>query len=141
MQGIVEWEDLDIFFDEDEFGVKATIICKSGGRFDAVGIFDTPYQQRDFGGFIVDADAPSFTCKWTDDLDNVQSGDMLRLYEKDSTDYETFYIESAPQSDGTGTAKLVLTRKETQDHEGDPAEDTHEAPTGGGLFAPNPGRS
>ena len=64
---------------------------------------------------------------------------MLRLHGKDGN-YETFYIESAPQSDGTGTAKLVLTRKETQDHEGDSTEDMHEAPAGGGLFSPNPGR-
>ena len=72
-QGIVDWEDLDIFFHEDEFAVKATIICQSvEADLMLSGIFDTPYQQRDFGGFIVDADAPSFTLKWTDDLENVR---------------------------------------------------------------------
>ena len=80
MQGRVDWEDLDIFF--EEFAVRATIICQSGGRFDADGIFDTPYQQRDFGGFIVDADAPSFTLKWTDMLENVQSGICCGFMEK-----------------------------------------------------------
>lgn len=111
MQGIVDWEDLDIFF--DEFAVEATLELGNGDTLSLSGIFDTPYQKRDFGAFVVDAEDPSFTCKWTAELENARAGDKLTIKG------EAFYIESAPQSDGTGLASFTLTRASTQDAEGD----------------------
>ena len=135
-QGIVDWEDLDIFFDEDEFAVKATLTFQSSGNtLDLKGIFDTPDQQRDFGGFVVDADDPTFTCPWQDEFMDVRPGDALTI------GTEIFYIESGARSDGTGLASFVLARESTQDDMGDSPPTEHTAPTGGGLFSPNPGRS
>ena len=65
-QGQVEWEDLDIFF--DEFAEEATLTLADGTTYDLNGIFDTPYMKRDFGALLVDADDPSFTCKWQQGL-------------------------------------------------------------------------
>ena len=41
------------------------------------GLFETPYMKRDFGAFVVDADSPSFTCKWHDQFVDVRKGDLL----------------------------------------------------------------
>lgn len=111
-QGIVDWEDLDIFF--DEFAVEASLgFQDSEETVDLKGIFDTPYEHRDFGAFIVDADDPSFTCKWIPELATARAGDTLTI------SGEVFYLESAAQSDGTGLASFTLTRATTQDAQGD----------------------
>ena len=104
-QGILDWEDRDIFF--DEFAVDATLeIRGSGDTLNLEGILDTPYQQRAFGAFVVDADDPSFTCKWVEELEDVRVGDKLTI------GTEEFYLNSPARSDGTGMAKFHLdTRK------------------------------
>ena len=133
-QGILDWEDRDIFF--DEFAVDATLEIVSTGRALALkGIFDTPYAKRDFGVFFVDADDPSFTCVWTPELAKARAGDKLTIKS------EEFFLESSPKSDGTGLVSLILTRESTQDDIGDAEPEQTEAPPGGGLFSPNPGRS
>ena len=132
-QGILDWEDLDIFF--DDFAIEATLELQDGSTLALKGIFDTPYQQRDFGGFVVDADDPTFTCPWQDEFMDARSGDTLTI------GTEIFYIESGARSDGTGLASFVLTRESTQDDVGDSPPTEHTAPSGGGLFSPNPGRS
>ena len=165
--GLVDFEDLDIFFNIDEFAVKADLqfvvetaesapsglIDSSDDRVvdsdsDAIvsddatvialeGIFETPYQKRDFGAFIVDAEAPSFTCKWQNQFVDVRKGDLLFVGE--GSNKEQFYIDSAAQNDGTGVVAFILTPASTQDATGDDLDDTvDERPTGGGLFGPNP---
>ena len=150
LHGELEWEDLDIFF--EEFAVDAVIYFPVTDEiYDIKGIFETPYLKRDFGGFIVDADAPSFTCKWQDIFVGVRKGDVLfpnetiasireieGVYEE-ITGEKAFYIDSAPQNDGTGVVSFILTKATTQDEEGDELDDTiDETPTGGGLFGSNP---
>ena len=133
-QGILDWEDRDIFF--DEFAVDATLeIRGSGATLNLRGIFDTPYQQRSFGAFVVDADDPSFTCKWVEELEAVRVGDKLTI------GTEEFYLDSPARNDGTGIASFTLTRESTQDDQGDELSENYEAPAGGGLFGPNPLRS
>ena len=112
-QGQVEWEDLDIYF--DEFAVDATLTLADGTAFDLKGIYETPYMKRDFGEMVVDADDPSFTCKWHDGFEKARRGDKLTLSESG----EVFYIESGARNDGTGVASFILTAAETQDSEGD----------------------
>ena len=133
-QGILDWEDRDIFF--DEFAVDATLqIRGSGATLNLRGILDTPYQQRAFGAFVVDADDPSFICKWVEELEQVRVGDKLTI------GTEEFYLDSLARSDGTGMVSFTLTRESTQDDQGDEPPENYEAPVGGGLFGPNPLRS
>ncbi len=140
LHGEVEWEDLDIFF--DEFAIDAFIRIMSLGEGQSLvtvkGIFETPYLKRDFGAFVVDANSPSFTCKWHDEFVNVRKGDVLYFFD-DGTGVN-FYIDSAAQNDGTGVVSFILTASATQDASGDDLEDgTKTAPSGGGLFGSNPG--
>lgn len=112
VQGSVEWEDLSIFF--DEFAVPGSLEIRNAGKTVSIdGIFDTPYQSRKFGDFIVDAEAPSFTCAWTEDMNDVRTGDKLTV------GGSLYYLDSAPKPDGTGMCSLVLVPSDTQDAEGD----------------------
>lgn len=137
--GRTDFEDLDVFFDTDDFAIVAHLhISETLEDIDINGIFDTPYQKRDFGAFIVDEDAPSFTCKWDPRFDSVRKGDILTIGDEN---IETFYIDSVPQHDGTGICAMILTRRSTQDAEGDePHDSTDNPPPSGGLFGSNPGR-
>ena len=165
--GLVDFEDLDIFFNIDEFAVKASLqfigetaesassslvdsaddrvvdsadnvlVSDDTTAIELEGIFETPYQKRDFGAFIVDADAPSFTCKWDNRFIDVRKGDHLFVGE--GSNKEQFYIDSAAQNDGTGVVAFILTPASTQDDIGDDLDDeVDERPTGGGLFGSNP---
>ena len=157
-RGIVAFEDLDIFFNVDEFAIKASlefvgaiaadlapqsVVDSADNRVvdsadnvvvspDATvlaldGIFDTPYMKRDFGAFVVDAEAPSYTCKWIDAFADIRKGDILLVGEGDEA--QTFYIDSAPQNDGTGVVSFLLTPASTQDAIGDDLDDSvDEAP-------------
>ena len=120
-----DWEDLDIFFDEDEFAVPAVLTLADGTTFDLTGIYETPYMKRDLGELIVDADDPSFTCKWQSEFEAVRQGDRLTISD------EVFYIEGAARNDGTGVASFVLTRGSTQDAEGDVVQENPQSPQGG----------
>ena len=142
--GIAPIEDLDIFFNTDEFAIDAFIRIMSLGEGQSLvsvrGIFETPYLKRDFGAFVVDADSPSFTCKWHDEFVNVRKGDDLYFFDDGTT--VNFYIDSTPQNDGTGVVAFILTAADTQDTEGDELDDTiDEEPPTGGLFSPNPAAS
>lgn len=189
LHGVLDWEDLDIFFDDEEFGLHATLRSNNpeADNLAIVGIFDTPYQQREFGDLVIDADDPSFTTKWRDEFVHVRKGDKLQITADGTTREETvtvdnyivdsdsdrlvdasgdtliieteervtvtvgevmedFFIDSAPQNDGTGVVAFILTRESTQDTEGDDLDDaTDEPPTddmgqpSGGLFGSNPG--
>ena len=133
LHGLVEWEDLDVFF--DEFAIHATLMANDDDvpRLALTGIFDTPYQKREFGSYIVDADNPSFTCKWHDDFSKVRKGDTLRVTNEGTL--EDFYLDSAPQNDGTGVVAFILTRASTQDASGDDLDDSvDEPPPTGSLF-------
>lgn len=131
-QGTVDWEDLDIFF--DEFAVPGSLaIKKTDATVELEGIFDTPYMKRDFGSFIVDAESPSFTCKWHTEFVDARQGDELTV------GTVRYYLESAPQADGTGLCSLILVPAYTQDEEGDPdPQPTLSKPTDmdGNLFKP-----
>ena len=135
-QGLTDWEDLSIFFDDEYFAVSAILTI---GDTDTVltGIFDTPFAQLDLGAFVVDSDDPTFLCEWNDVFNDASSGDILTI------DGEVFFLKNSPESDGTGVVSLTLVRHSTQDTVGDTAPDVPEAPHrkfgGGGLFVPNRG--
>lgn len=112
-QPVLDFEDLDCFF--VDFGIDASLLIKSENTTHAVrGIFETPYMQRDFGSFIVDAEDPSFTCKWISEMTDCRQGDELTV------NGDVFYLQSAPKTDGTGLCALILTPAYTQDAEGQP---------------------
>ena len=134
MQSILDWEDRDIFFDTDDFAIEASLQIKHlpdttentelypDNQVPINGIFKTPYAQRDFGAFIVDAEDPSFRCKWIDVFEYARAGDVLTI---DGTEY---YLESEPKSDGSGTCAMTLVPADTQDAIGD--ADTDQAQEG-----------
>ena len=131
-QGIVAWEDRDIFF--DEFAVPGSLeIKKTGATLALDGILDTPYMKREFGDLIIDAEDPSFTCKWHPEFSDSRQGDELTVGDT------TYYLSSAPKSDGTGVVALMLVEEDTQDDEGDappPAETPKPLPIDADLFKP-----
>ena len=135
LHGVVEWEDLDVFF--NEFALGAILYLPTADHVMYIqGIFETPYLKRDFGAFIVDQEAPSFTCKWDDEFAAVRKGDRLFVNRPASDeDIDTayrltsrggasaFFIDSIPQNDGTGVVSFILTAASTQDAEGDELDD------------------
>ena len=144
LHGIPEWEDLDIFF--DEFAIDAVLYLVSHDDvYQLRGIFETPYAKRDFGAFVIDAEAPSFTCKYQAEFDATRKGDIIfpdqvsddinEAYRLQASHVDTWYIDSTPQNDGTGVSTFILTHATTQDDVGDILEDaTEEVPDEGGLF-------
>ena len=125
LQGADSWEDIDIFF--SDFAIDASLeIKKSNKTLNIKGIFDTPYMKRVFGSFIVDSEDPSFTCKWLPEFSDIRAGDVLTIQNvKTVENVQTvqgidYFLQSAPESDGTGVCALILVPASTQDDEGDP---------------------
>lgn len=100
------WENLDEFFDADDFGVTGTITPRSGARpYTVTGHFDDPYLNAALGGDALDRDdiRPRFLCPMAK-VAGVVRGDTFTL------DGVTYDVLSAPHGDGTGTAVLELAR-------------------------------
>lgn len=60
------WEDLDVFFQLDDFAVVGVITLQSGASRQVNGILDDPYQMAAAGGYERDQVAPTFQLKETD---------------------------------------------------------------------------
>lgn len=100
------WDDLDAFFDVDDFAVTATITLRSGQTRQVPGIYDGPYVKARVGDDIEqDTTRPTFTCKAADVI-GVQRGDAIAIPGEGQ-----FGILTSPQPDGTGTAVLELAQE------------------------------
>lgn len=109
-----DWEDLDCFFNEDEFAVPGSLtIKKTSTILQLSGILDTPYMKRAFGAVIIDAESPSFTCEWRAEFSDIQAGDELHVGNQE------YYLQGIPEQDGTGACSMILIPEYTQDDEGD----------------------
>jgi len=84
-------DDLDAFFDVDEFAVEATVAGAS-----VYGLFDRPHAET----IEVSGYSPALYCK-TSDVNAVVEGTEVTV---DGTDYTVVGIEL----DGTGVTKLIL---------------------------------
>lgn len=97
------WENLDEFFDLDDFAVEVTITPHAGGpAYRVIGHFDDPYLNAALGDALDhDTMRPKFTCRFSV-VASVARFDTLTI---DGTTYD---ILSAPHGDGTGVAVLEL---------------------------------
>ncbi len=96
-----DWENLDVFFDPDEFGEEALIHFQDGSTRDIVGIFDEPYVNTQTGEYDMDTVQPRLTTKIADVAD-VLRGDEVEI---NGTKYD---VLTGPQNDGTGLGMLEL---------------------------------
>lgn len=100
------WEDLDDFFNTDDFAVVGTIQPYAGGAsYSVTGHFDDPYLNAALGDALDRDDLrPKFTCKFSA-VANVVRFDTITIAGK------TYDILSAPHGDGTGIAVLALAQR------------------------------
>lgn len=98
------FEDLGEFFDVNEFATTATIYGE-GGAQEILGIFDEPSIDAEIGQHEFDTASHKFRCAATDVLTMVRR-DRLTIEGRD------FWLEKAPQPDGTGLAVLFLAPEE-----------------------------
>lgn len=98
------WEDLDVFFQLDDFAVKAVITLKSGGTRQVNGILDDPYLMASAGSYEHDQVKPTFQMKETDTA-GIHRFDTIVIQGR------TYDILTAPQGDGTGMSFLELARR------------------------------
>ncbi len=97
------WEDLDVFFDLDEFAVQAVITLGNGSTRDVVGIFDDPYLHAMLGGYDRDQVKPTLTMKETDSV-GIKRGCYATILGKQ------YDVLTSPKGDGTGITVLELDR-------------------------------
>jgi hypothetical protein len=101
------WEDLDQFFDVDDFATTATFTRVNGQVLPPVkGIFDEPYFDKQLGEYIQDGGDPRITCK---------AADVVGLKKHDacvvaSTPGIQYAVLHDPKYDGTGTCVVYLKR-------------------------------
>ena len=94
-------EDLDLFFDDDDFAVSAVINTTPQRTIKA--IFSTPTDSVALYEQAIEAPAPFLHCK-TSDVSGVRSGKGANTATVAGTSYKIERIEH----DGTGTSRLYL---------------------------------
>lgn len=101
--GSPSWENVDDFFDLEDFAVGATIAPHGGGStYTVPGLFDDPYLNAALSDALDRDDIrPRFTCSFAE-VASVTRFDTLTVEGK------TYDILSAPHGDGTGIAVLEL---------------------------------
>lgn len=100
------WENLDEFFDLDDFAVVGTVTPHAGGAaYQVKGHFDDPYLNAALGDALDRDDLrPRFLCKMSD-VAAVVRFDTLTI------GGATYDVLSAPHGDGTGTAVVELAQR------------------------------
>lgn len=98
-------DELDLFFDPDEFGTIATM---SSGKT-ITGLFNSPFARRDIGHNQTNSQHYEFLCKATT-LPTVQlkKGCVLKI---DGESYKVLRFEP----DGLGVVKLIIDPTKTMD--------------------------
>lgn len=103
------WEDLDAFFEVDDFAFPAVINLQGGGQISLSVIFDSRYVESDTrDAYVADQERPVATCR-SDLVRSVRRGDTMTV--TFPTGAQTFDILTAPQGTGTGTAEIVMARQ------------------------------
>jgi len=93
-------EDLDQFFDDDDFAVEAVFTRGADTIATCLVIFDVPTEFVEMGEVSVSADRPFCYAKSADVAD-VKRGDTCTI---DSVDYTV----TLPKPDGTGVTRIEL---------------------------------
>lgn len=100
-----EWEDLDVFFQEDDFATAAVIHLASGQNRPVTGIFDDPSMTAKLGGYQRDDNNIMLTVKETDAI-GVRQRDTVTV--KHRAGDITYDVMKTPEADGTGLAVIVM---------------------------------
>ncbi|MDA3922755.1 MAG: hypothetical protein PF501_19065 [Salinisphaera sp.] len=95
------WEDLEPFFDLDEFATLVEVETRAGNTRQFQAMFDWPYEDAEMGEYSLDTRAPHLTCRATD-ADGLGRGDYATV---GGVRYD---ILTGPQYDGTGLAMIEL---------------------------------
>ena len=120
----LSWENLDAFFDTDDFAIVGTFQYKTdradlhdaGEDWTQNVIFEEPTSVSDFGQFAVTATNPSVWTKYTPAVAALIREDTLTFTRGDTV--IKYIIESPPKNDGTGVARIFLIADKTQDDKG-----------------------
>jgi len=99
------FENLNAFFQTDEFATTAVVTSAEGVSRSVVGIFDDPYLDAQLGEYRLDTSSPRLQCSETV-LAGINRGDGVVI---DGVEYVAL---AAPKSDGTGLATLELVKQE-----------------------------
>ena len=97
----LDWEDLSVFLDEDEFASPVTLTRADGTELSFPAIFEDPYLDAQTGEYNMDTNRPRAWCRLAD-VPGVEPGDICVI---GGTKYD---VMTRPQSDGAGMAMLDL---------------------------------
>ena len=100
---MIGFDDLDDFFEVDDFADLAIFTRVGGSAISVSGIFDAPQASRSAGDMLeVTAPSPQFLCTSADVM-GVSEGDELTVRGVD-------YTVRVVLTDGTGVTTLILER-------------------------------
>jgi hypothetical protein len=95
------WEDLDVFFDLDEFA--ETVVLTGAGNKVVKAIFNDPYVNAHAGQYEADTGKPHILLQEKDIYNlNVRRGMPLHVRGK------SYSVATSPQRDGTGLVILEI---------------------------------
>jgi hypothetical protein len=97
----LDWEDLGLFLDEEEFASPVTLTRSDGSVLEFPAIFENPYLDAQTGEYNMDMARPRAWCAHSD-VPGVQRGDACVI---DGIRYD---VLTRPQGDGSGMAMLDL---------------------------------
>lgn len=100
-----EWEDLDVFLQEDDFATAAIINLQGGVTRPVRGIFDDPSMTAKLGGYQRDDNNVMLTVKETDAV-GVRIRDTVTV--KHRAGDKTYDVMKTPEDDGTGMSVIVM---------------------------------
>ena len=101
------WENLDVFFNVDDFATRATF-SRAGVVLRSVdGIFDEPVLDAQIGEYVSGRGEPRLTCKSVDVL-SIKKHDTATIA---AVPGATFEVVSDPNHDGAGTAVVSFVRR------------------------------
>jgi len=95
------WEDLDDFFDGDEFAINAIFRRDQEIVAEVLGIFDDPTFTPSVGDYEHEGRNPTLSIKEVSAV-GILSGDTVEVNGK------TFDVFEAPEADGTGMTVVNL---------------------------------
>jgi len=98
-----DWENLDAFFGQDDFAVPVTIRRGEVVLWQGSAIFDDGNAPAGLGDLEHDLSSPHLLCS-ADDVAGVDEGDEAVINGK------VWDILSEPERDGTGLARVILTK-------------------------------
>lgn len=98
------WEDLSIFFDDQNGFATPVQVISPGPARTFKGILDDPFLNAELGEQERDTSSPMLTCRATDAAD-LRAGAVLQVHGR------RYRLLTHPQDDGTGVVILRLAER------------------------------